>query len=95
MKGKILMNNFFTNDLGMVFLAFWGILTFLLFWYFYKIKPLNDDHGDPLELNEETPEIKNSLFETLREKNEIDHSTQNDPSTQDQLTIDVHIGEKQ
>lgn len=91
----MLMDNFFTNDIGLIFLVFWGILAFLFFWYFYKIKPLNDDNGNLLELNEEEHEIKNSSFETLRKKETIGHSNQNDQSTPEQPTIEDHRGERQ
>lgn len=77
------MDEFFLNDLGFVCLAFWGILGFLLFWFLYKIKPLNDDGCNLQEFNQK--ETKNSLLESLKDKEEIDHQKENGLSNPEQI----------
>lgn len=80
------MNDFFLNDLGIVCLAFWGVLGFLFFWYLYKIKPLNADSCDFQEFNEAETNAKNSLLESLRAKESLDHQKGDDLNSPEQPT---------
>lgn len=87
------MVDFFLNDLGIICLVFWGILGFLFIWYLYKIKPLNVDAIDVREFDEKDTNTKNSLLETLREKEELDHQKDIDLNNPEQLTAQKHMGE--
>lgn len=83
------MVDFFLNDLGIICLAFWGIFGFLLFWYLYKIKPINNDSRDLQKCNEEDTNTKNALLESLQDEEELNRQEDVDLNNPEQPRLRI------
>ena len=89
------MSDFFLNDLGIACLIFWATLGVLLIWYIHKIKEVNEEGLNHQSIpSEAEPSAEHSLFESLRENEEQEYSSNDDLDISEQATSHEIIGDR-
>lgn len=65
------MGNFLLTDLGIVCLAFWGLIGFLLTWYAWRLREFHLTQDSQQQSEEEEHGTEPLLLENLRENEAV------------------------